>query len=145
MRWSNLPNGQAQQFQVRARNRGGWGGYSSASAAVDAVRRARHAGSVGAQRGDGSATVTWAAPYDQGCAISGYTITSSGGGSINATAARRRRRFPGLSNGTTYTFTVVARNEVGDSAASAASNPVIPAGPPGAPQIIGRHDRTPAA
>ena len=34
LRWSNLPNGQAQQFQVRARNRGGWGAFSAASAPV---------------------------------------------------------------------------------------------------------------
>ena len=120
---------------MRARNRGGWSGYSSASAAVVPCGVPDTPGSVGAQRGDGTATVTWAAPYDQGCAISGYTVTSSGGGSINADGGQTSATFPGLSNGTTYTFTVVARNEVGDSAASAASNAVIPAGPPGAPQI----------
>ena len=90
-------------------------------------------------RGDGAATVTWAAPYDQGCAITGYTVTRQQRRVATSAAAQTSTTFGGLSNGTSYTFTVVARNEVGDSARSAASNAVVPAGPPGAPQITARH------
>ena len=135
LRWSNLPNGQAQQFQVRARNRGGWGAFSAASAPVIPCGVPDAPGSVGATRGDGAASVTWAAPYDQGCAISGYTVTASNGASANVGGGQTSMTFGGLSNGTSYTFTVVARNEVGTGARSAASNAVVPAGPPGAPHI----------
>ena len=61
--------------------------YSAASAPVVPCGVPDAPGSVGAQRGDGAATVTWAAPYDQGCAISGYTVTASSGG-----VGQRRRR-----------------------------------------------------
>ncbi len=137
VRWSNLPNGQAQSFLVRARNRGGWSPLSAPSAPVVPCGVPDAPGSVSAQRGDGSATVTWAAPYDQGCAISGYTVTASNGASVNVGGGQTSIAFGGLSNGTSYTFTVVARNEVGTGARSAASNAVVPAGPPGAPQITG--------
>ena len=142
LRWSNLPNGQAQQFQVRARNRGGWGALSAASAPVIPCGVPDAPGSVSAVRGDTAATVSWAAPYDQGCAISGYTVTASSGASVNVGGGQTSMTFGGLSNGTTYTFTVVARNEVGTGARSAASNAVVPAGPPGAPQCVSAPRRT---
>ena len=53
MRWSNLPNGQAQQFQVRARNRADWGAWSPASAAVVPCGVPDAPAGVAAQRGDG--------------------------------------------------------------------------------------------
>ena len=134
LRWSNLPNGQAQQFQVRARNRGGWGPFSAASAPVIPCGVPDAPGSVSAEHGDTAATVAWAAPYDQGCAISGYIVTASNGASANVGGGQTSMTFSGLSNGTSYTFTVVARNEVGAGARSAASNAVVPAGPPGEPE-----------
>ncbi len=137
IRWSNLPNGQPQQFQVRARNRGGWGGFSPASAPVIPCGVPDPPGGVTAVRGDGQATVSWQAPNDQGCAISGYTVTASGGGSASVGGGSTSATVGGLSNGTSYTFTVIARNDVGDSARSAPSNAVVPAGPPGAPTITG--------
>jgi hypothetical protein len=135
IRWANLPNGQPQQFQVRARNRADWGAWSPASAAVVPCGVPDAPTNVAATRGDQSAAVTWSAPYDQGCAITGYTVRANGGGGTNVGGGVTSATVGGLSNGTTYTFTVVARNEVGDSAASAASNPVVPAGLPCAPNI----------
>jgi hypothetical protein len=135
IRWSNLPNGQPQQFQVRARNRGGWGPSSPASAPVIPCGVPDAPGGVTAARGDGQAAVSWQAPNNQGCAISGYTVTASGGASSSVSGGQTSATVGGLSNGTSYTFTVVARNEVGDSARSAPSNAVVPAGPPGAPTI----------
>ncbi len=90
-----------------------------------------------AVRGDTTAAVTWQAPNNQGCAISGYTVTATGGRSASVGGGQTAATVDGLSNGTSYSFTVVARNEVGDSARSAASNAVTPAGLPGAPTLTG--------
>ena len=139
LQWANLPNGQPQQFQVRARNRGGWGPSSAASAAVVPCGVPDRTGGVSAQRADGAATVSWAAPGNQGCAITGYTISTNHGQSMNVGGGSTSATFGGLANGTSYTFTVAAVNEVGPGAASAPSNAVTPAGPPCAPQIIGGH------
>ena len=96
-----------------------------------------HPTNVAATRGDQSAGVTWTAPNNQGCAITGYTVRANGGGGTNVGGGQTSATVGGLSNGTSYTFTVIARNEVGDSAVSPASNAVIPAGPPCAPSITG--------
>ncbi|MET0577928.1 MAG: Ig-like domain-containing protein, partial [Ilumatobacteraceae bacterium] len=133
MTWSNLPNGQPQQFVVRARNRGGWGPQSGPSAAVIPCGVPDQTTNVSAARGDGQAAVSWAAPGNQGCAITGYTIRSSGGQAMSVGGGATSATFAGLSNGTSYTFTVAATNEVGAGAQSPASNAVVPAGPPTAP------------
>ena len=135
IRWANLPNGQPQQFQVRARNRAEWGPWSPASAAVVPCGVPDAPANVAATRGDQSAGVTWSAPNNQGCAITAYTVRANGGGGTNVGGGQTSATVGGLSNGTSYTFTVIARNEVGDSAPSPASNAIVPAGPPGAPQI----------
>ena len=131
--WSNLPNGQPQQFVVRARNRGGWGPQSAPSAAVVPCGVPDQTTGVSAARGDGAAAVSWAAPGNQGCAITGYTIRNSAGQSMNVGGGATSATFGGLQNGTTYTFTVAASNEVGAGAQSAPSNAVVPAGPPTPP------------
>ena len=131
LQWSNLPNGQPQQFRVRARNRGGWGTQSAASAAVVPCGVPDRTGGVTAQRADGAATVAWTAPGNQGCAITGYTITTNHGQSMNVGGGATSATFGGLANGTSYTFTVAASNEVGQGAASPpptpSSRPVPPA------------------
>ncbi|MEE4204297.1 MAG: fibronectin type III domain-containing protein [Halieaceae bacterium] len=93
--------------------------------------------------GDAEATVTFTAPgEDGGSAITGYTATSSPGG-ITGTCASSPCTVSGLTNGTTYTFTVVATNAVGNSPASAASNSVTPALQP--PQLCVVRDDSAAA
>jgi hypothetical protein len=76
--------------------------------------------------GDGIAIVAFSAPTSNGgSAITGYIVTSNPGG-ITATGTISPITVTGLTNGTAYTFTVQAINGVGTSAASAASNSVIP-------------------
>lgn len=85
---------------------------------------------VSATPGNGSATVSWTAPSNGGTPITSYTVTPYAGSTPltpttiagNATSAS----VSGLTNGTTYTFTVTATNSVGTSPPSAASNPVTP-------------------
>ena len=85
-----------------------------------------------ATRGDAKATVTWTAPADDGgSAITGYTVTASpGGATAMATgAAITSAVVTGLTNGTSYTFTVHAANAVGAGPESAPSNTVTPQAP----------------
>ncbi|MFG6466295.1 fibronectin type III domain-containing protein [Roseateles sp. BYS87W] len=77
-----------------------------------------------ATAGSGQASVSFTAPASNGgSAITSYTVTSSPGG-ITASGAASPITVTGLSNGTTYTFTVVATNGAGTGGASAASNAV---------------------
>src|ERR1035437_418535 len=62
------------------------------------------------------------------------TVTFTPGG-IAATGSASPITVTGLTNGTSYTFTVVATNASGNSSASSASNSVIPSTVPGAPTI----------
>jgi hypothetical protein len=80
-----------------------------------------------ATAGAGSASVTFTAPANVGGgAITSYTVISSPG-SIIGTGASSPITVSGLTNGTAYTFTVVATNAYGSGPASAASNSVTPA------------------
>jgi len=86
----------------------------------------------GVEPGSTEAIISFTAPSsDGGAAITSYTATSNpeaitgtvsqeGSGDITVT---------GLTNGTGYTFTVTATNEIGTSLASAASSSVVPVSP----------------
>ena len=75
--------------------------------------------------GNTEANVLFAAPADGGSPITSYTATSNPGG-ITASSATSPITVSGLTNGVSYTFTVTATNALGTSAASAASNTVVP-------------------
>ena len=80
-----------------------------------------------ATAGVASASVAFVAPTSNGgSAITGYTATSSPG-SFTAMGTTSPINVTGLTNGTAYTFTVVATNAIGNSVASAASSAVTPA------------------
>ena len=92
--------------------------------------------SVNATAGNASATVFWSAPSDGGSPITSYTVTPYIGTTAQPTTTVSGSPAPasalvaGLTNGTSYTFTVTATNAVGTSAASAASNAVVPSAQP---------------
>ncbi len=81
-----------------------------------------------ATAGDGSASVTFTAPSFSKLPITSYTVTASPGGATG-TGASSPITVSGLTNGTSYTFTVTATNGNGTSAPSAASNSVAPSAP----------------
>ncbi|MTA90273.1 MAG: hypothetical protein F2536_05110, partial [Actinobacteria bacterium] len=83
-------------------------------------------GSVVASGGNQQATISWSAPSTNGGAqITGYTVTASPGGAT-CTTATTSCSITGLTNGTAYTFSVVATNSVGSSS-GASSSSVTPA------------------
>ena len=83
---------------------------------------------VSAVAGTSSATVTWTAPASSGSfPITNYKVTSSPGGQTCLIAAPALTcTVDGLTNRTSYTFTVEALNGAGWSVKSAPSNPVTP-------------------
>jgi hypothetical protein len=79
-----------------------------------------------ATAGAGQATITWTAPsFNGGAAITGYRVTTVGNPSKTCTTIGATTCIvTGLTKGVSYTFTVVAINEAGSSAASAATTAV---------------------
>ncbi|MBB1270818.1 S-layer family protein, partial [Shewanella sp. SR44-3] len=111
-------------------NQGGNASYAAApqvsqSFSVNAVIAG--APTIGtATAGDTQASVSFTAPANNGgAAITAYTVTANPSG-FTATGSSSPLTVTGLTNGTAYSFTVTATNIVGISAASAASNSVIP-------------------
>ena len=87
---------------------------------------------VSASAGNGSASVTWTAPSDGGSPITSYTVTPYVAGvpqqatTVTGNPPATSATVTGLTNGTSYTFTVSATNAVGTGQASAPSNAVTP-------------------
>ena len=76
---------------------------------------------------NGGATVSWRKPVTNFAMITSYRVTSNPGGrtcEVGATA--RFCSISGLSNGVSYTFSVIATNPAGNSASSTSSNVVRP-------------------
>ena len=87
---------------------------------------------VTATAGPSSATVSWTAPASGGVPITSYTVTPHANGSaltpttVTGTPPATSATISGLTNGTSYTFTVTATDSVGTGPASAPSNAVVP-------------------
>ena len=118
---TGLTNGTSYTFTVIATNTLGNSVASSASVAVTPKTIPDAPTSPVATASNSQASIAFTAPASNGgSAITGYTVTSSPG-SLTATGASSPIVFSNLNSGISYTFTVVATNEVGNSAASGAS------------------------
>jgi predicted RNA-binding protein with TRAM domain len=127
-----LTNGRSYTFAVVALDEQGDSPASANSAPV-------HVGlpwsptSVFATPGNASAIVSWRAPAPGGGAVASYLVTSAPGARTCSTTGALSCKVTGLTNGTTYRFTVKSRNAYGSSASSLKSNAVVPEKVPGAP------------
>lgn len=79
--------------------------------------------------GTNQATISWTAPSDGGSPITGYTVTSNPGSLTCTTTGATTCVVPGLTDGTSYTFSVTATNSVGTSASSSSSSSISPLSP----------------
>jgi hypothetical protein len=143
---TGLANGTAYTFTVTATNVAG----SATSAPSGSVTPRRFPGpptGVSASPGDTVAVVAWSAPADNGgSALMSYTVTAYVGTTLASTntlpAPAASATMAGLTNGTDYTFTVVATNAAGPGiasspAASATPSALVIPTTPGSPGVLG--------
>ena len=131
---ADLAGGASYVFSVRAQNSVGNGPWSDASTSVTLPARAPDApGQPTVTPGNGSLTVSWTAPADNGAAITDYNVEyrtwsqAKSGPWVHwkpsETSTSTTTTITGTDNGTQYRTRVKARNSVGDSDWSNLSDP----------------------
>ncbi len=143
--WTGLTNGEGVQFSVRARNVAGWGPWSGPSPVVTPDIEPGRPAAPTVQFADSALVVSWNPPTNEGSAITNYDLQIGGGASaVQRVGSGTSFTWPGLQNGTEYTFLVRAVNAKGEgewSAPSAPEHPLRAPSTPGAP-VGQRGDRT---
>ena len=140
---TGLTNGTGYTFTVTATNSAGTGAASAPSAtATPSTTPNAPTGVTATSNANAQSVVSWTAPFNGGATITKYTVTSSGGQTCTSTTptpAATTCTVTGLTNGTSYTFTVTATNVDGTSAASAPSAPAVSGHCPGRTHRGHRH------
>ena len=142
---TGLTNGTNYTFTVTATNASGTSAASAAGpvggVVPSTVPATPSAPTVSVAGLNGQASITWTAPNNEGSTITSYTLTPtpacSGctGLTVTGSPPTAASTVSGLTNGTSYTFTLIATNADGNSAASSASTaavvgiPATPAAP----------------
>jgi uncharacterized repeat protein (TIGR01451 family) len=133
---SGLTNGVTVEFAIQACNASGCSPFSIPSGPVTPQVLTVPGTPTGlvASNGNASAALAWTAPANSGgTLITSYTVTATPGAlKLTVPASQTGVNFTGLTNGTTYSFTVHATNAVGSGAESLPSNAVTPISPQGA-------------
>ena len=135
---TGLTPGVYYSFVVTATNAVGSGAPSSDAAAAIPHSVPSAPTRLAVTRGDRQLNVRWFRPSnDGGSPITGYRVTASpGGATTSVDVGVTSAIVTGLTNGTPYTFVVVALNAVGESAPSEPSEAVDPATVPEAPTAV---------
>lgn len=142
---SGLTNGTTYQFAVKASNAQGSSAFSAPGNPVtpSAPTVPAAPSAISASAGDAFANVAWTVPSNGGSPITSYTVTALVNGApigITSTVAApiTNTNITGLTDGTTYTFTVHATNALGSGPESLPSIPVTPQAitVPGAPTAV---------
>ena len=121
--FTGLATGRSYYFSVKAANSAGYGTSSGDSLVLSFGNLPSYPTNVVAVGVSGAATVSWTAPSNGGAVISGYTVTSTPGNK-SCTSSSTSCSVTGLTNGTSYTFTVRATNAIGTGGRSSPSAPV---------------------
>jgi len=125
----NLVNGTTYYFVVKSENPGGLSAASNLVAVTPSVVPGTPT-EVTAVAGNGRATIAFTVPSETGGSpITGYEVIISPGNAVVA-GGSSPITVTGLTNGVSYTFTVIAINSAGRSAASGQSNAIVPTAPP---------------
>ncbi|MFN8019666.1 MAG: CocE/NonD family hydrolase [Acidimicrobiales bacterium] len=136
---TGLTNGTGYTFTVAAVNAMGEGTSSSASAAL-VVGTPGTPGFLSVVPGNKQATVKWWAPSGNGAPITSYVITPYIGSVAQAPVtfanSANSQVVTGLTNGTTYTFSVVAVNAFGPGPAAMSPAALVSPTAPGAPSSV---------
>jgi hypothetical protein len=111
-----LTNGIPYVFIVVAHNAIG-AGLGTPSNAVVPAGLPGGASNLAFQSGFEQVRVSWRAAPGNGAAVTSYRVSASPGGRTVTVGGTTSAVVPGLRNGSTYTFTVVARNRVGSGPA----------------------------
>jgi uncharacterized repeat protein (TIGR01451 family) len=137
---NGLTNGVTVVFAIQACNASGCSPFSIPSGPVTPQVLTVPGTPTGlvASIGNGSAALAWTVPANSGgTLITSYTVTATPGAlKLTVPASQTGVNFTGLTNGTTYSFTVHATNAVGSGAESLPSNAVTPVSPQGADLAI---------
>ena len=135
---SSLTNGNTYTCAVTSTNAIGVGSASASSSSFVAAVLPGAPTITSVTPGNNSVAVAFTAGSTGGSAITGFTAlcTSSDGGATESNSgATSPVTVSSLTNGNTYTCTVLATNAVGSGPASAASSSFVAAVPPAAPTI----------
>jgi hypothetical protein len=116
---SNLVNGEPYTFAVEAVSARGAGERSAFSAPVVPAGVPAATDGLTAAAGDGSLELSWAEADGNGAEVTGYVLTASPGNrEMTVDPGVTTATLTGLENGTEYSLSLVAVNEIGLGAAA---------------------------